>query len=633
MALRDVSSALLGLLLLLHTWGGWADVQVNMEDKVEVSLGQTAQITCMFTSDDGIGAMIIQWFYVKRSNEKERIYYRDATTSVADRGTPFTDRISMNGSVATGEMVLTIRNVLLEDELEFICLVKSLTDGTAEGRTKLQVFETPNAPTIEAAQNGISVNEDVLSKIGTCEVKNGHPKPNITWYRNSTPVRSVPGELHVKSTVTSESSGLFSVMSELRMKVVKEDKDAQFYCEVTYFVPGATLMTETSRINVTVYYPHDAVNIWVASPAGKVKEGDRLELQCEGNGNTQSSIFTIRHVEDGRSWESDRLELQNVSRLDSGVYECEPFDPEFLADSIVTKNTSVFVHYLDSAVVTPGAMMEVTKGGQLQASCNALSSLQTNTVWFKDGVEVSTGHRLIIDDVSFDTSGLYECVVTVPEIEGMSTSSTLTVKVVGAPEIAEEDTDLETYDKSVQLKCHAIGYPAPEMTWTTSDGKVTKTTQTETESGFESVITVQVSSNITAVCHASNEYGSDLVTFTITAITHTTTTATTTTTTTTTTITPSAVVTEIVIPPKKVKKESNGVIIAVIIICILLLAVVGAVLYFLYKKGKICGRSGKQDLTKGKSSKDNIVVEMKSDNTEEAILLGVNGEKQPPNDQ
>ena len=37
--------------------------------------------------------------------------------------------------------------------------------------------------------------------------------------------------------------------------------------------------------------------------------------------------------------------------------------------------------------------------------------------------------------------------------------------------------------------------------------------------------------------------------------------------------------------------------------------------------------------TKEKSSKDSIVVEMKSDNTEEAVLLGVNGEKQPPSDQ
>lgn len=37
--------------------------------------------------------------------------------------------------------------------------------------------------------------------------------------------------------------------------------------------------------------------------------------------------------------------------------------------------------------------------------------------------------------------------------------------------------------------------------------------------------------------------------------------------------------------------------------------------------------------TRERSSKDNIVVEMKSDNTEEAILLGVNGEKQARSDQ
>lgn len=54
-------------------------------------------------------------------------------------------------------------------------------------------------------------------------------------------------------SITSESSGLYSVKSDLSMKVVKADKDDQFYCEVTYFVPGGTRMTETNRINITVY--------------------------------------------------------------------------------------------------------------------------------------------------------------------------------------------------------------------------------------------------------------------------------------------------------------------------------------------------------------------------------------------
>lgn len=39
-------------------------VEVNMEDKVEVMAGETAQITCMFTTDEGLGGTTIQWFYV-----------------------------------------------------------------------------------------------------------------------------------------------------------------------------------------------------------------------------------------------------------------------------------------------------------------------------------------------------------------------------------------------------------------------------------------------------------------------------------------------------------------------------------------------------------------------------------------
>lgn len=35
-----------------------------MEDKVEVFAEETAQITCMFTTDEGPGGTTIQWHYV-----------------------------------------------------------------------------------------------------------------------------------------------------------------------------------------------------------------------------------------------------------------------------------------------------------------------------------------------------------------------------------------------------------------------------------------------------------------------------------------------------------------------------------------------------------------------------------------
>nr|XP_046245003.1 melanoma cell adhesion molecule b isoform X2 [Scatophagus argus] len=628
MAVRDVASLLVGLLVLCHTGGVRADVEVNMEDRVEVLRGKTARITCMFKSSEGIGGLLINWSYVTRSGEKQLIYYQDSTVSSVERGTQFTDRISVNGT--TGEIVLTIDKVLLADELEYICLIKTVTGAVSEGRTKLKVFEIPDIPVIEGVQTGISVNENDLSKIATCEVKNGFPKPNITWYRNNTPLRNVQNEVKIVPSITTESSGLFSVKSELSMKVMKKDKDDFFYCEVNYFVPGETRMTESTRINITVYYPSTAVSVWVESPKGKIKEGDSIELHCSGNGNAPSSIISIKHIITDESWETNRLVLSNVSRLNSGVYECTSMDTEDIYFDEISGNTTVTVNYLDPPAVIPKDAVVMRQGEELEATCNALSSLQTQTTWFKKGKEVSKGHKLMLKDATFDTAGTYVCVVTVPEIEGMETSQTLIVHVQGMPEIVKPDTtEIEaTFETTVDLSCDVRGFPAPRVTWT-SDGKVLQAaSQKEIEKGIQSVVSIKVTSDITALCRATNSYGTDELAFNIKATTHTTTPATTITTTTTTTTATSSSSTTI-----SSTTEGRGVIIAVIIICILLLAILGSVLYFLYKKGKICGRSGKKDITKEKSNKDNIVVEMKSDNLEDAELLGANGEKQPQSDQ
>ncbi|KYO35737.1 cell surface glycoprotein MUC18 [Alligator mississippiensis] len=83
-------------------------------------------------------------------------------------------------------------------------------------------------------------------------------------------------------------------------------------------------------------------------------------------------------------------------------------------------------------------------------------------------------------------------------------------------------------------------------------------------------------------------------------------------------------------------RESKGVIIVAVIVCILVLAVLGAVLYFLHKKGKIpCGRTGKQDITKPDARKDEVVVEVKSDKLPEeaGLLQATNGDQKPAGDQ
>uniref|UniRef100_A0A3Q2QBM4 Melanoma cell adhesion molecule b n=1 Tax=Fundulus heteroclitus TaxID=8078 RepID=A0A3Q2QBM4_FUNHE len=599
MAVRDAASLLLPLLLLalLHTWGARAAVEVTMEEEVQVFHGDTARIPCTVTSDDGSGGMIVQWFYVIFSGKSHLIYNQDSMEKRVVKNTPYTDRIAVENNGTAGG-VLTISDVQLHDEVEFVCHVRSLTDGTGEGRTRLRVFKTPDFPTIERAEKGISVDDDdEPSKVGTCEVKNGYPKPTITWYRNNMPLRSIPGVVNFINSATTGSSDLFSVKSELFLKVKKEDKDATFYCEVKYLVPGAEKMTETNGINITVFYPATEVNMWVESPKRLIVEGDSVKLRCSSNGNVPSQEFEIKD-KNGVSLGGSEAVLAKVSRLDSGVYVCTVVDMNTFEE--LSTNTTIFVNYLDEAVIEPKDTVLVEQRKELKATCNALSSLHTKTTWLKNGKEVSKGHYLSLKNITYDDAGLYVCIVTVPEIEEMQTNASLQVHVQGPPEITEKKfIEKETAEKEVELSCHVKGYPTPKITWTSSDGKViSSASHMTTELGAKSVVKVKVTSNMTVICSSSNSFGTDSVTYSI-----------------------------------KAKIRSNGVIIAVIIICILLLAILGSVLYFLYKKGKICNRSGKQDFTKEKSGKDRIVVEMKSDNTEEAILLGVNGEKQLPGDQ
>lgn len=74
-------------------------------------------------------------------------------------------------------------------------------------------------------------------------------------------------EINVVTLVTRESSSLYTIQSELHYKVAKEDKDAFFYCEVSYAVPGAVGTAESNHINITVHCesPSQSVHTIIAA--------------------------------------------------------------------------------------------------------------------------------------------------------------------------------------------------------------------------------------------------------------------------------------------------------------------------------------------------------------------------------
>ncbi|XP_056252840.1 cell surface glycoprotein MUC18 [Seriola aureovittata] len=595
----------------------WAKVELTMHESVEAYLGDSAQIPCQYSFTDANNEpsfVMIQWFVRAVSDSsRKRIFYGDSNQQVVDNNTEYSGRIQVTSDQ---QGILTIQDVQISDEREFFCQVNGLAAGSAEGKTHLRVFAPPDAPVIEGVPAGISVTNEVPSKVASCEAQNGFPKPNITWYRNSLPLMSSPGHVNVLILVTREYSGFYSVQSTLEYKVVKEDKDAHFSCEVSFFVPGAIRTVESNSVNITVHYPTTMVELWKESPQGLVKEGDTVELRCQGDGNPPPPFIFSREQEPDDDLESrgDVLILAPVSRKDSGIYQCRPLDSDGYTE--VKGEMQLTVHYLDPAVVVPKDSEFMLKGEDLTATCNALSSLKTSTVWYKDGKQVGKGNTLHLQDVTYETTGEYICEVTVPSLPALHTSGSVHIIVQGGPQLVGMDQEVqmeEATGRVVNLSCEAQGHPLPSISWNIIGSQnwhevVSKANEHMTHS----VVSVKVTSDISAQCNASNDMGTEVKAFSVKAIPRVTTTA---------PFSPA---------------EGSGVIIVVIILCLLLLAILGSVLYFLHKKGKIpCGRSGKQEITKEKTTKDDIVVEMKSNTkNEEAVLLkAVNGDKKGPSDK
>ncbi|XP_061754995.1 cell surface glycoprotein MUC18 isoform X2 [Nerophis ophidion] len=606
------------ILLFLHAWTVWAEVDGTMPESVEVYLGDSAEIPCQYNITGSPSQISIQYFvHDQERNSRTRIIYSDGKNISVDDDTEYSGRIQVTSDQQ--ETLLTIQKVQLSDEREFFCSVNALNAGYSDEKTHLRVFAEPDAPVIQGVQTGISVTNEMPSKVATCEVRNGFPKPNITWYRNDMALVPAAGLVNVRTDDSLESSQLYSILSTLEYKVQKEDKDANFSCEVSFFVPGAIRTVESGNVGVSVHYPTTMVELWRESPQRLVKEGDTVELRCHGDGNPPPTFIISREQDPDVDLEaqSSVLVLQAVSRKDSGIYQCRPLDTD--TPQQVKGEMQLNVHYLDPAVLVPAESEDLVKGEHLTATCNALSSLKTSTIWHKDGKMVGQGNTLHLQDVTYEMAGEYVCNVTAPSLPSLHTSGSVHIVVNGGPQLVGEEQEVqleETLGRMVNLTCKARGHPAPSITWSFVGSQSWQVVASKSSDHVtRSVVSVTVASDISAQCNASNDLGADVRDFSIKAVP----------------LTP---------PRNPFSPEGNGVIIVVIILCLLLLATLGSVLYFLHKKGKIpCGRSGKQDISKEKTAKDDIVVEMKSEAKTEAksedvvLLKAVNGDKNGPSQQ
>ncbi|KAM7030391.1 cell surface glycoprotein MUC18 isoform 2-T2 [Acridotheres tristis] len=545
-------------------------LEISMPAVVEVEVGGTARIECNFYTPENASYTYIDWFYIDRSNKQVRLFHITASETVEDN-TDYKNRVLLGQDKA-----LSISAVTVQDARTFVCQVGAGSYGVGENSTELSVYKVPNNPEIKPSSGGISVHSPEIPEIAKCESKNSFPLPNITWHKNGEELHDQENQVVIKPTVTRESSGLYTVSSTLYAPVTRDDRLSQYHCTVHYWLQGQIRSLESQKVKVNIFYPVETLKLRVSPSSAPVKEGDNVTLVCEADGNPPP-IFTFfkKNLDEWQDLSSlaepnsGVLNLPEVNKSSSGTYKCQSLD----LDDMTEKEEAVdlVVNYIEGVHVKMEPSSTVREGESVKLICDAHSPVSLQYQWRDEkGKKLVEGSQLFLNNLTFETSNTFSCKVMAPSVPGLEQSKKVSVAVEGKPRIVAISSPLYVrQDEVVNLTCKAIAFPRPTVHWSIN-GTAHEYMDNQ---HIASNLTVRVSHDLLqagAMCRVSNKLG----------------------------------VSEkhIQLVDQKSTAESQGVIIVAIIVAILVVAVLGAVIYFLHKKGKIpCGRAGKQDIARNTS--------------------------------
>ncbi|XP_041032684.1 basal cell adhesion molecule-like isoform X2 [Carcharodon carcharias] len=587
------------IFLALAVPGALGSVEVSVPEQLDVEVGQPVRIPCTHTITGSKSNVMVEWFIINKLGERQRIAFKDATSSVTDPDTGYSDRATMDS-----DYTLSISQAELMDERSFLCQVIAGAAGSQEGKTELKVYDAPEQPEVEYNRASLSVTEQHPSEIGTCTSRNGYPVPSIVWYKDGVSLPTVTNhnnKMYMTPRVVKEASGLYTATNKLYLKLSKADKDSRYHCQVHFqMMNGRKHTLDSEDFQISLYYHTEVVTFKLIS-AAMIKEGDDVTLQCSADGFPQPD-YTFYKLEDGeevdlRTNKDGILRLKNITKQQSGKYQCEALDFDAPPEVELKKDLSIHVNYLDPLVLNRKGPITVHRGEDVQVSCITQGSATPKITWRKGEEQLSHSGTLKLEKVSYKSSGTYVCEASVPSIHGLMKTQKLEVVVEGKPSLHNNPSKVtvEKEGDSVTLTCTASGHPKPKITWNVEKQQL----QTSSDNAVTSKVSLPVTSEMVqsgVMCNATNKYGSAQWSFHL------------------------AIVPPTTAPPMtsgenhELQGGGGGAVIAVVV-CVLLLLLVVAILYCLHKKGKLpCGKPGKKDTVKlesedqclgGKIDKDN----------------------------
>ncbi|XP_030329843.1 cell adhesion molecule 3-like isoform X3 [Strigops habroptila] len=290
----------LGLLLLLACCGAARgnlsrdESQPTTSDETVVA-GGTVVLKCQVEDPDDSS---LQW-----SNPAQQTLYFGEKRALRD------NRIQLEKSTPN-ELTISISDVVLSDEGEYTCSIFTMPVRTA--KALVTVLGVPQKPQIFGHEQPID--EEKVARL-TCRSSGSKPAAQLRWRKGNKELKDEGTEV-----VEDPNGKTFTVSSRVEFQVTKEDNEAEVTCTVDHESLQNSERSTTQKLQVH-YKPTAKIEPHPQYP----REGEKLQLQCDGQGNPipQEFLWEKEGSDAPLPLSSDSvLIFPFLNKSDSGTYVC-----------------------------------------------------------------------------------------------------------------------------------------------------------------------------------------------------------------------------------------------------------------------------------------------------------------------
>nr|XP_049697507.1 hemicentin-2-like [Helicoverpa armigera] len=396
----------------------------------------------------------------------------------------------IENATLTGDYSLKLK-ATLDDSGSYTCEAENKL-GQAKKHVSVQVFIPVTIHEPKEKKIEMMVGKSAMLQC----LADGHPKPTIKWYFNSSDSKTPEKHVTVSDVVPS-----------LPLKNAQLDQQGSYTCVAENIGGSANLTYE-----VNVFAPPIIENEY-PTKTFEALEGDlTLRIACKATGSPKPTIVWTKNglnLAFGTEWyemeEDGTLIIKNIDHSAEGTYVC-------IAENRFGNDTEFYeVKVKDPSVLEiPTKTMLIEEGKPADITCDLPHTATDKIRWFKNGRPIES-EELHIVNITRSDDGLYTCRVSdFVKSRSFTTKVVVGFKPIFATEEKEEVQFILNADPEF-LSCQAYGEPRPKDTIWKHDGKVTNVTDMSYPLGM-----VFGATGIYE-CEVSNDFGTIRRTFKVTS--------------------------------------------------------------------------------------------------------------------